>query len=74
MSLFIVRHQHAAGSCPAQHPFAGASLLNHLSRPNVRKFGVQIQGEAVVQGEHTMFLIVEAADEARLREFMQPSG
>ena len=28
--------------------------------------------EAVAQGEHSMFLIVEAADEGRLREFMQP--
>ena len=72
MSLFIVRHQHPADGCPAQDPFLGASLLNHMSRPNVRKFGLQIQGEAVVQGEHTMYLIVEAADENRLREFMQP--
>ncbi len=72
MPLFIVRHQHAPDRCPAQDPFLGASLLNHLSRPNVRKFGVQIQGEAVVQGEHTMYMIVEAVDETRLREFMQP--
>ena len=72
MPLFIVRHQHAADGCPAQDPLMGASLLNYLSRPNVRKFGVQIQGEAVVQGEHTMYLIVEAADEAGLRAFMQP--
>jgi DMSO/TMAO reductase YedYZ molybdopterin-dependent catalytic subunit len=72
MPLFIVRHQHAADGCPAQDPFMGASLLNHLSRPNVRKFGLQIQGEAVVQGEHTMYMIVEAVDEERLREFMQP--
>lgn len=72
MALFIVRHQHAADGCPAQDPLMGASLLNHLSRPNVRKFGVQIQGEAVVQGEHTMYLIVEAADEVRLRAFMEP--
>ena len=50
----------------------GASLLNHLSRPNVRKFGLHIQGEAVVHGEHTMYMIVEADDEDRLREFMQP--
>jgi DMSO/TMAO reductase YedYZ molybdopterin-dependent catalytic subunit len=70
--LFIVRHQHAADGCPAQDPFMGASLLNHMSRPNVRKFGLQIQGEAVVQGEHTMYLIVDAVDEGRLREFMQP--
>jgi DMSO/TMAO reductase YedYZ molybdopterin-dependent catalytic subunit len=72
MPLFIVRHQHAADGCPAQDPFMGASLLNHLSRPNVRKFGLQIHGEAVAQGEHTMYMIVEAADEQRLREFMQP--
>ena len=63
MALFIVRHQHSAEGCPAQDPLIGASLLNHLSRPNVRTFGVQIHGEAVVQGEHTMYLIVEAADE-----------
>ena len=72
MSLFIVRHQHAAGRCPAQDPFMGATLLNYLSRPNVRKFGLQIQGEAVVQGEHTMYLIVDAVDENHLREFMRP--
>jgi len=72
MALFIVRHQHAAEGCPAQDPLMGATLLNHLSRPNVRKFGLEIHGEAVVQGEHTMYLIVEAADEIRLRAFMQP--
>ena len=72
MPLFVVRHNHAGERCPAQDPYMGAMLLNHLSRPNVRRHGVEILGEAVVQGEHTMFLIVEAADEARLREFMQP--
>jgi len=72
MALFVVRHQHVAERCPAQDPYMGAMLLNHLSRPNVRQHGVQIQGEAVVQGEHTLYLIVEADDEGRLREFMQP--
>ena len=72
MGLFIVRHQHPVEGCPAQDPLLGASLLNHLSRPNVRRFGLQIHGEAVVQGEHTMYMIVEAADEGRLRAFLQP--
>src|SRR2546425_10667785 len=72
MALFVVRHQHAAERCPAQDPEMGAMLLNHLSRPNVRQHGVQIQGEAVVQGEHTLYLIVEAADEEGLRAFLQP--
>jgi DMSO/TMAO reductase YedYZ molybdopterin-dependent catalytic subunit len=72
MALFIVRHHHGADQCPAADPYVGAGLLNYLSRPNVRKLGVQIQGEAVVRGEHTMYLIVDADDEARVREFMQP--
>ena len=50
----------------------GATLLNHMSRPNVRVHGVEIKGEAIVQGEHTLYLIVEAPDEACLREFMSP--
>jgi DMSO/TMAO reductase YedYZ molybdopterin-dependent catalytic subunit len=72
MPLFVVRHNHAGERCTAQDPYMGAMLLNHLSRPNVRRHGVEILGEAVVQGEHTMFLIAEAADEARLRDFLQP--
>src|ERR1041385_5356777 len=72
MALFVVRHQHAAERCPAQDPFVGATLLNHLSRPNVRQHGVVIQGEAVVSGEPTLHIIVEASDEAGIREFMQP--
>ena len=63
MALFVVRHQHAAESCPAQDPYMGAMLLNHLSRPNARRHGVKIQGEAVVQGEHTLYFIAEADDE-----------
>jgi len=72
MALFVVRHHHSAERCPAQDPFLGAALLNYLSRPNVRQHGVQIRGEAVVQGEHTVYFIVEAVDEVGLRAFMQP--
>ena len=72
MALFIVRHQHDAARCPAMDPYTGAALLNYLSRPNVRKHGVEIQGEAVARGEHTMYMIVESSDEAHVREFMQP--
>jgi DMSO/TMAO reductase YedYZ molybdopterin-dependent catalytic subunit len=72
MPLFVVRHSHQGERCPAQDPYMGAMLLNHLSRPNVRRHGVEILGEAVVQGEHTMFLIAEASDETHLREFLQP--
>jgi DMSO/TMAO reductase YedYZ molybdopterin-dependent catalytic subunit len=72
MALFIVRHQHAAERCPAADPEAGALLLNHLSRPNAHRQGVEIRGEAVVQGEHTLYMIVEAGDEERVRAFTEP--
>lgn len=72
MPLFIVRHQHTAERCPATDPYMGATLLNYLSRPNVRKHGIAIQGEAIVHGEHTLYMIVESSDETRIREFMRP--
>ena len=72
MGLFIVRHQHEAERCPATDPDLGAMLLNYLSRPNVRRHGVTIQGEAVVQGEHTLYMIVESSDADRVRAFMGP--
>jgi len=36
------------------------------------RHGVEIRGEAVVQGEHTLYLIVESADDDRVRDFMRP--
>jgi DMSO/TMAO reductase YedYZ molybdopterin-dependent catalytic subunit len=72
MALFVVRHEHEPDHCPALDPYAGAGLLNYLSRPNVRQYGVEIQGEAVVQGEHTLYLIVEAPDDASVRRLMEP--
>ena len=72
MPVFIVRHQHDAGRCPAADPYHGANLLNHLSRPNVRKHGLTIQAEAVVDGEHTLYMIVEAREEGLVREYMAP--
>jgi DMSO/TMAO reductase YedYZ molybdopterin-dependent catalytic subunit len=72
MALFIVRHEHSAERCPAADPEMGALLLNHLSRPNVRRQGVEIHGDAVVQGAHTLYMIVESSDEDRVRSFLQP--
>ena len=72
MARFIVRHQHDAERCPAADPDTGAKLLNYLSRPSVAQHGIEIHGEAVVRGEHTLFMIVESNDEERVRRFMQP--
>ncbi len=72
MPLFIVRHQHDADRCPAHDPYNGATLLNYLSRPNVRRHGITIQAEAVVRAEHTLYMIVESSEEAHVRKYMEP--
>lgn len=72
MALFIVRHQHDAKTCPAADPYRAAQLLNHLSRPNLRKHGLSLEGEAVARGEHTLYMIVEAAHEGLVRDYMAP--
>jgi hypothetical protein len=72
MSLYFVRHQHSAETCPAKDPLAGSMLLTHISPSNARKFGVDIRGDAVLNGLHTFVLIVEAEDVTQVENFMQP--
>ena len=72
MSLYFVNHKHTAETCPAKDPEMGQMLLNHLSRMNARKFGIDLQGEAVLDGQHTLALILEARDKETVEKFMQP--
>jgi len=72
MALFVVKHRHAPDRCPAKDPVFGAMLLNHLSRPNLKQYGVRVQSEAVLHHEHTLYLIVEAETERHVQEFMRP--
>ncbi len=72
MSLYFVRHQHTAETCPAKNPEMGQMLLQHLSKANARKFGVDLLGDAVLDGQHTLVLIAEVEDQEYLVNFMQP--
>lgn len=72
MSLYFVSHKHTPETCPAKDPAMGQMLLDHLSRLNARKFGIDLQGEAVLDGKHTLNLIMEARDQASVEKFMQP--
>lgn len=72
MSLFVVRHEHSPETCPAGHPEMGPMLVQHVSPQNAQQFGVTMHGDAVVDGQHTFFLILEASDEGRVKEFMAP--
>jgi len=72
MSLYFVRHQHSDATCPAKDPEAGAMLLTHINHMNARKYGVNIQGDAVLDGQHTFVLIVESDSPDNIENFMQP--
>ncbi len=45
-------------------------LLQHLS--NAKSFGLMIHGEAVVNGAHTLYMIVDAPARDNVSRFMQP--
>ncbi len=72
MSLYFVRHQHAPETCPAKNPEMGSMLLQHLSKANARKFGIELHGEAVLDGQHTLVLILEAEQREYVEQFMIP--
>ena len=72
MSLFVARHQHSPDACPAKDPDMGAMLVQHLSDENAAKSGITIHGEAVIQGQHTLYLIAEAPDRTSVEGFMAP--
>ena len=72
MSLYFVRHQHKAEQCPAKDPQMGQTLLEHLTKRNARRFGVDLIGEAVLDAQHSLVLIAEAEDLEYLNNFMAP--
>jgi len=72
MSLYFVRHQHTPETCPARDPEMGQMLLQHLSKSNARKFGVDLIGDAVLDGQHTLVLIADVEDKEYLENYMQP--
>jgi len=72
MSLFVVQHRHAAEACPAGSREMAPMLLKHLSPENTRQYGISIQGEAVIDNAHTLYLIAEAPTRSALQQFMAP--
>ena len=72
MSLYFVRHEHTPETCPAKDPEMGQMLLDHLSPRNARKFGIKIEGDAVLDNHHTLVMILDADDQNAVDQFMQP--
>ncbi len=72
MPLFVVRHQHDSKTCPAANPKMGAMLLQHVSKKNASSMGITMHGEAVVNGAHTFYLILEAPNQDAVKKYRTP--
>ncbi len=73
MALFVAYHRHPPEACPAAGD-ADARLLAHVSATNAARYGVAIQAEAVLAGEHCLLLIVQAAERAQVERFLAVLG
>ena len=69
MPLFVARHRHLPGDCPVS-PGRGALLLSRISAEVAACYGVTIQAEALLEGEHTLLLVVQAASPRAVRRFL----
>jgi len=74
MALFIVRHEHSAEICPAGDPQVAPMLAQLVSKAGAQPFGIEIHGEGVVTGGHTLYLILDAPDQQRVTDYMAPFG
>ncbi len=72
MPLFLFRHQHSDATCPTNNPQLVQQLVQHTSRAGAAPFGVLIHGEAVLRGEHSLYMILEADSEEKVREYVRP--
>ena len=72
MSLFVVKHQHSAETCPAGDPQMGPMLAQYVSTANAENFGLRLEGEAVINGGHTLYLIIHGPEQSKVEEYMAP--
>ncbi len=72
MALFVVTHRHEQERCPAGDPAKGPMLLRRLSKEGAETYGVTIHAEAMIDGAHTLHMIVEAGDRDKVEQFMSP--
>jgi uncharacterized protein DUF3303 len=72
MPLYIAEHTHPAESCPAGNPQMAEALLQIVNATNAAKAGIQIHGDAVANGGHHLYLIVDAVNEGSVRQYFAP--
>ncbi|HTZ61588.1 MAG TPA: DUF3303 family protein [Thermoplasmata archaeon] len=74
MPLFVVEHTHAPTACPAQNPQMAPALLQIVSKGNAAKAGLTIYGDAVSNGGHHLYLILDGPNAESVRTYFAPFG
>jgi uncharacterized protein with GYD domain len=74
MPLFFVEHQHSADTCPTKDKNMMLMLGKHVTQPSADQFGVKIHSDVVHPGEHRMMMVLEAAAQSNVDDFVKPFG
>jgi hypothetical protein len=74
MPLCVVEHMHAAAPCPAQNPQVAPALLQIVSMANAATAGLTIHGDAVSNGGHHLYLILDGPNPEAVRTYFAPFG
>jgi 1-deoxy-D-xylulose 5-phosphate reductoisomerase len=70
MPMFVATHRHSARSCPISAD-SRTEFLSHVSAANAARYEVTVLAEAIIDGEHRLLLVLEAADQARVERFLE---
>ena len=70
IALFVAQHRHPADQCPAS-PGSGPLLLCRVSAATAARYGVTIEAEALIDGEHLLLLVVQAASQQAVERFLE---
>jgi hypothetical protein len=67
--LFVAQHRHPADRCPASSE-SGPVLLSRVSAAAAARYGVTIEAEALMDEEHLLLLVVQAASQEAVERFL----
>ena len=67
--MFVAQHSHPPDQCPAS-PGSGPLLLSRVSAATAARYGVTIEAEALIDGEHLLLLVVQAASREAVERFL----
>ncbi|MCX6020669.1 MAG: sulfite oxidase [Chloroflexi bacterium] len=72
MSRFLVEHRHRNETCPSGNAEMVQQLAGHLHPENAARFGVQVLSDCVIEGEHTLIMVLEAESPDKITTFVTP--